>query len=185
MKKQPRVYHGPFNIAGIPGILAKTEREAGYGSKAVCFPAGVYQRDVDQTITGFTADNAVAALIDYDVFNFHFGYSLWGDGLEDIPALRLAGKKVVMHFHGCDIRDSKVAQQKYAINPCQACWPMACNRNRAHAREVAQSLGRGVVVSAPDTPEFVSHTTFLPPPVDLEKLDEAKIRELECARTPR
>ncbi|HWU13979.1 MAG TPA: glycosyltransferase [Caulobacter sp.] len=184
MKRQPRVYHGPFNIAGIPGILAKTEREAGFSSKAICFPAGVYQRDVDQTVTAFTADNAVAALIDHEIFNFHFGHSLWGDGLEDIPALKLAGKKVVMHFHGCDIRDSKVAQQKYAISVCQACWPMACNRNRAHAREVAQSLGRRVVVYTPDIREFVPNATYLPQPVDLEALDGAKLRLAGHDRDP-
>ncbi|WP_165190999.1 glycosyltransferase [Caulobacter soli] len=171
MKQQPRVYHGPFNIAGIPGILAKTEREIGLSSRAICFPAGVYQRDVDQTITSFTADHALSAMLDYDIFNFHFGYSLWGDGLEDIRFLKMAGKKVVMHFHGCDIRDSKVVQRKYPINACQACWPMACNRNRLQAREVARGLGRRAVVYTPDIQEFAPNATFLPQPVDLQELD--------------
>jgi glycosyltransferase involved in cell wall biosynthesis len=165
-----RIFHGPFNIAGIPGILARAERAAGLKSRAVCFPQGVYQRDVDQLITGFTADFAAEAFASYDIFNFHFGYSLFGDSLNDLPWLKRAGKKIIMHFHGCDIRDSKIVQEKYEVSACQACWPMACNRNRTDARRMAAKYADHVVCYTPDILEFVERSIFVPQPVDVAAL---------------
>lgn len=161
-----RVFHGPFNIAGIPGLLSRIERNRGLHSRSVCMPQGVYQRDVDQIITEFSPQFLASAIRDFDVFNFHFGHSLLGDGLQDVPWLRRAGKKVIMHFHGCDIRDSKVVQEKYKISACQACWPMACNANRAEARQMAAIYADQVVCYTPDILEFVDRSVFLPQPID-------------------
>jgi hypothetical protein len=61
ISRASRIYHGPFNIAGIPGLIARAERARGYQSSAVCFPGGVYDRDVDRQITAFTADEAARA----------------------------------------------------------------------------------------------------------------------------
>lgn len=46
---------------------------------------------------------SLPAFFKYDVFHFHFGYSLLPFGL-DLPWLPKAGKKVFMEFHGSEIR---------------------------------------------------------------------------------
>lgn len=168
-----RIYHGPFNIAGIPGLIARAERAMGLQSTAICFPAGAYDRDVDRRITAFTADEAVNAFMSHDIFNFHFGHTLLGDGLGDLPLLKFARKTVLMHFHGCDIRDSKHMQRTHRINTCQACWPMACNSNRNQARAAGRELGPRAIVYTPDLKEFLPDATFLPQPVDVRALDAA------------
>ena len=87
--------------------MAQAERDRDYRSKAVCFADGPYKRSVDQVIDGLSPTLFLNALKSYDIFNFHFGSSFFGQSLKDVRLLKLAGKKVLMHFHGCDIRDSQ------------------------------------------------------------------------------
>ncbi len=169
--KKPRIFHGLFNIAGIPGILAKTEREHGYDSQAVCFPDGHFKRSIDQTIEGLSPALFLSAAKNHDIFNFHFGSSFFGHSLRDIRLLKMMGKKVFMHFHGCDIRDSKVVQEKYPFSACMECWPMQCNENRALARKIAATQADRVFVSTPDLVEFIPGAIWLPQPVDIDDID--------------
>lgn len=172
--KPPRVFHGPFNIAGIPGLLAQFEREAGVDSRAICFPQGVYQRPVDEVISQFTPEFAADAVRSYDIFNFHFGYSLLGETLDDLPFLRAIGKKVFMHFHGCDVRDSKRVLKNEKFSACQACFPMACNYNRSRARKYAERYANATFVSTPDLAEFVQAAQWLPQPIDAATLSSRR-----------
>jgi glycosyltransferase involved in cell wall biosynthesis len=56
------------------------------------------------------------ALFSYDVFHFHFGYSLLPFNL-DLGILKLFGKKTFMEYHGSDIRRKSVfSKNKYWIS---------------------------------------------------------------------
>ena len=169
--RKPRIFHGLFNISGIPGSMARVERAHGYHSRAICFPDGHFKRSIDQTIEELSPGLFLNAVKEYDIFNFHFGYSFFGQNLKDIRLLKMMGKKIFMHFHGCDIRDSKYVLQKYPINACMECWPMLCSENRALARRVAATQADRVFVSTPDLVEFVPGAIWLPQLVDIDEID--------------
>lgn len=171
MKDKIRIFHGLYNIAGIPGIIAKHEREIGYFSKSICFPQGVYQRDVDEIITEFSEISASKFIDEYDIFNFHFGSSLLGQSLDDLALLRRMGKKIIMHFHGCDIRDSKKVMRQYEVSACHVCMPMACNLNGAHSVKMAEKHAHKILVYTPDLLEFVANSIWIPQPIDIEALE--------------
>lgn len=167
-----RVFHGLYNIAGIPAILAEAERALGVDSRSMCFSSGVYQRQVDEVIDGFSVGLLSRAAREFDVFNFHFGSSFLGGNLRDLPLLRAMGKKVFMHFHGCDVRDSREVIEKYAISACMECWPMQCSANRGRARTMAQRHADKTFVSTPDIVEFVKGSEWLPQAIDTAGLME-------------
>ncbi|MFM1977202.1 glycosyltransferase [Aquidulcibacter sp.] len=169
--KVGRIFHGMFNIAGIPGMLASQERKFGLNSKSYTFPSGAYSRETDTIIDRLDANFASWAVLNHDVFHFHFGTSLSGQELWDLRWLRRLGKKVYMHFHGCDIRDSKSVQEKYGINMCSVCWPMACNQNRNKARILAARYANKVFMSTPDLLEFIPGSVHLPQAVNIGALE--------------
>jgi hypothetical protein len=174
-RDKPRIFHGFFNIAGIPGALAKAERDLGYVSHSVCFGDGYFKREVDEVISAFSMDLFINSVKNYEVFNFHFGHSFFETNLKDIKLLKRAGKSVFMHFHGCDIRDSKKVIEKYPLSACQVCWPMQCSANRSLARKVAAEQADATFVYTPDLLEFVPGSYWLPQPVELE------IEDIECS----
>jgi hypothetical protein len=161
-------FHGLFNIAGIAGQLAHGERELGFGSKSICFQSGVGQSAADETIKGglIQVDLLKRCLGEFDVFNFHFGYSFLGQSLRDLSLLKQSGKRIAMHFHGCDIRDSKRTIKTDTFSACAACWPVACNANRQFARDEAARSANIITVSTPDLLRFVPGSVWLPQAVD-------------------
>lgn len=169
-----RIFHGLHNIAGIPSIMARAERKLGLDSTAVCFPkAGFgYQADVEEQPT--TQRELLSARFEsyanrYDVFVFHFGSSLAGESLADVPLLKRMGKRVIFYFHGCDVRDCDETIRKYEFSACKVCWPRRCNPNRQLAVEMAEKYADAVWVSTPDLLEFVPRSKLFPQPVELER----------------
>ncbi len=167
-----RVFHGPNNIAGAAGALARAQRELGVDSTSVCFGTGTYDYEVDRQLEpGLGARLRLLAMAkDFDIFHFYFGESLIGSRLIDVPWLQRAGKKVFFYFCGCDIRDSKAVIDRHEISACAACWPMGCSANRDEASAMAERAD-GVFVSTPDLLEFTPGATLLLQPVELQKFD--------------
>lgn len=171
-----RVFHGPINVAGIAGLLARAERNAGINSFSYCLPSGSYRYFSDFSVKANTPKKMELELVMFaarqawriDVFHFYFGHSLTLSHLADIPILKMLGKKVFFYFHGCDIRDSKDVIYRYPINACREHWPMACSANRKKAIAVAGRYANGIFVSTPDLLEFIPGSIWLPQPIDLE-----------------
>lgn len=157
-----RIFHGLYNISGIPGSLAKAEREHGRASQSVCYPTSFgFHTDIVLAPIGGLA-HLKAYIPEFDVFNFHFGYGFFEQSLEDLMLLKRLGKTVNTFFHGCDIRDSKQVIEKYEFSACKACWPVACNANRKQMREWARDHADHVFVSTPDLVEFIPGAIWLP-----------------------
>jgi glycosyltransferase involved in cell wall biosynthesis len=168
-----RVFHGPYNTAGIPWVMAKAERNLGLDSKAICFPSGVAKFESDEALDPWVSPAQMLARFRqyaeyYDVFVFHFGYSLANDSLADVPLLKAMGKKVIFYFHGCDIRQSKETIRKYEFSACKECWPQRCSPNRDIAREMATRYADAIWVSTPDLLEFVPGSSLFLQPLDLQ-----------------
>lgn len=171
-----KIFHGPRNIGGMAGTLARAQRDLGFDATSVCFPTGHYRYTADITIEGdqpSPARHASLARPAYDVFQFYFGESLSGHDLKDVARLRSAGKKVFFYFCGCDIRDAKATIANYPISACHNCWPALCSRNRERALEVATKHTNANFVSTPDLLEFVPNSILLPQPVEIEVIQQS------------
>jgi len=171
-----KILHGPQNIGGMAGVLAKAQRQLGVDAYSYCWPTGSFQFPADYVVPargrrGYAQDLARFFLKEgwrYDGFQLYFGTSFLGPGLWDLPVLRAGGKKIYFYFCGCDVRDSKLTIEQYRYSACAECWPMLCSPNRKEALLAAERYGDAVFVSTPDLLEFVPNSVLLPQPLDLE-----------------
>lgn len=186
-----RILHGPQNIGGMAGVLARAQRLCGIDAYSYCYPTGNFQYSADRFIQSNGSGARAREIMDfflhegrsYDGFQFYFGSSFAGLSLADVPILKALGKKVYFYFCGCDVRDSKITIQKYRFSACHHCWPMLCSPNRAKAIEVAERYGDAVFVSTPDLLEFVPGAVLLPQPIDLEMFGPIREQALLRAAT--
>ncbi len=180
-----RILHGPQNIGGMAGVLARAQRELGYDAQAVCLPTGRYDYACDQLLdparfAGLAGPlrSVLAQAPRFDVYHFYFGESLAGSSLRDVPWLKRLGRRVFFYFCGCDIRDSKHVIATYEYSACKACWPQLCSANRPQALDMARRFADGVFVSTPDLLEFVPGATLLPQPIELHQFDALRSANL-------
>ncbi|WP_434644673.1 hypothetical protein [Achromobacter piechaudii] len=168
-----KIFHGPNNIAGAAGVLAKAQRTLGYDAEAVCYSTGTYGYPADRYLKRTMADRVSSTIkesLTHDVFHFYFGQSLTGGSLYDVPWLRRLGKKVFFYFCGCDLRDAKAVIAQREFSACKTCWPAACSANRLKAVETASNCD-GIFVSTPDLLEFADNAIWLPQPLSFEQFD--------------
>lgn len=171
-----KILHGPQNIGGMAGVLAKAQRQCGVDAHSYCLPTGTFQYPADQVIHATSELDRMWQLIRffakqaprYDGFQFYFGTSYTGLELFDIALLKRLGKKIFFYFCGCDIRDSKLTIAKYQYSACSQCWPMLCSPNQKRALHVAERYADRVFVSTPDLLEFVPGAVLIPQPLDME-----------------
>ncbi|MCF7767872.1 hypothetical protein [Achromobacter pulmonis] len=172
-----KIFHGPNNIAGAAGVLAKAQRALGYDAEAVCYRTATYGYPADRYLKRTMSDRATSVVresLTHDVFHFYFGQSLTGGSLYDIPWLKRMGKKIFFYFCGCDLRDAKAVIAKYEYSACKVCWPAACSANRLKAMATAATCD-GIFVSTPDLLEFVDGATWLPQPLSFEQFDALRM----------
>ncbi|OZI72188.1 glycosyltransferase [Bordetella genomosp. 12] len=177
-----KIFHGPNNVAGAAGVLAKAQRELGFDAEAVCYGTGTYGYKADRYLKHSFRDRLATAFkegLTHDVFHFYFGQSLTGDKLFDVPWLRRLNKKIFFYFCGCDLRDAKSTIRNYQFSACKVCWPAACSANRDLALATAQDSD-GVFVSTPDLLEFVDRAVWLPQPLDMERFDTLRQSLAQC-----
>jgi glycosyltransferase involved in cell wall biosynthesis len=175
-----KILHAPTNIGGMPYVMAKAQRALGYYAKSYSIIPSPFQYDIDiqLNVNKSSKDrkkakfNAFKFALEYDVFQFYFGQSLTRDKLTDIPYLKKLNKKIIFHFCGCDIRDSKRVIAQYEISACKECWPMLCSQNQDVAYEMATKYADAVFVSTPDLLEFIPGAIWIPQPIQLEVFDE-------------
>lgn len=171
-----RVFHGPENVAGAAGVLAKAQRAIGVDAFAYCLPTN-FRYPADRILKA--SDNFERSLelfafllkerLSFNVFHFYHNTTLTLYQLSDVPWLKRLGKKVFFYFCGCDARDSKITIEKYEFSGCKDHWPLACSANRKKTIEMARRYADGIFVSTPDLLEFVPGAVLLPQPIDLEQ----------------
>lgn len=115
------------NTAGVASIIAEKQRDLGMDSTVVVFNEETYEFGADQilqvrpeskylpkyfidSIELFNKVKSIQNIISsYDVIHFHYGSVISVPmffipyGL-DLPLWKAQGKRIVMHFHGSDIR---------------------------------------------------------------------------------
>ena len=174
-----KILHGPQNVGGMAGVLARAQRACGEDAWSFCVDTGNFRYSSDQIIqansyVGQTREIWSYLLregIRFDAFQFYFGTSFTGLGLLEIPLLKRLGKKIFFYFCGCDVRDSKATIAKYQYSACAECWPMHCSPNRMQAVKTAEKYADAIFVSTPDLLEFVPGSILLPQPIELDAFD--------------
>jgi hypothetical protein len=105
----------------------------------------------------------------YETVHAHFMYTLSPDGWE-LPILKRLGRKLVVHFRGCEARDRVRNMALHpACNICTECdhSPWICTTPLAMARRaLARRYGDLVLVTTPDMLDFnpdAQHFPFFAP----------------------
>ncbi len=167
-----RVLHGVFEIAGQGMMLARGLRELGCEARALSYQIAWDGRVSDLVVDLDRAGGApgrAAAMAGafarlaprFDVFHFHFGYSLLPRQL-DLPLLRRMGKRIVLHFHGCEIRNRAHMLRTHRLSTCTECDPFCRPRHQARLLERTLRFADRAVFSTLDLAESVPGAIHLP-----------------------
>ncbi len=172
-----RVLHAPAEIAGQASVLARALRGLGVEAHSLAYNPGFPQYQPDEMrpyddqpplprYLGYLA-STLRNLRRWDVCHFHFGRTLIPPHNFDLPLHRALGRRVVFHYHGCDVRDRAHMLATHARATCSECDPF-CNPGRQ--KRVLASAGRfadAELVSTPDLLESATRARHLPVALDL------------------
>jgi glycosyltransferase involved in cell wall biosynthesis len=180
-----RILHAPTNIAGQPHVLSRALRRLGHESDVLATErhAFGYPQDIlfnyDHLRTPWRQIRKGAELARllrrYDVFHFYYGESLLA-AHRDVPFLKKAGKRVVFHFRGCDIRmrGLSLARPLSACLDCPA--PCRIDPHKQDLREAVWQLADRVLVATPDLLESVPGAELVMQAIELSEWPELPVR---------
>lgn len=111
MNSRPRILFAGYEIGAQMQLMASTFRDMGYVSHALAFNSDFRNYHTDfhishQRMPFKRVNFLLRAIRHYDIFHFFWGVSLldwWRFYGIDLPLLRLAGKKIIVHFRGTDV----------------------------------------------------------------------------------
>lgn len=172
-----KVLHAPAEIAGQASVLARALRELGVEAHSLAYNPGFPQYTPDEAL-GYDAlaplpryagylKTAAANFAKWDVFHFHFGRTLIPPHNLELPLYRALGKKVVFHYHGCDVRNRAHMLATHARATCTECDPFCVP---ARQRQILASAARHVhaeLVSTPDLLESAPRAQHFPVAAEL------------------
>jgi glycosyltransferase involved in cell wall biosynthesis len=100
----------------------------------------------------------------YEIVHLHFMIGLSESGWE-LPILKKMGRKIVIHYRGCEVRDRGVNMALHPlVNICQQCdYDGACQTDPFRKRRaVAKRYGDHFLVTTPDLKDFVPEAEYFP-----------------------
>lgn len=194
-----KILHCPANTGGNSWVLSRAERELGLDSDVMVFrkdwPGYPVDFDLHLSIDSKVSSASrllyffLRALAHYDVFHFNFGCSFLPQvqdlgifELSDLPVLRWLGKKIVVTYQGCDVRQKSFCTSNFAISACaeQDCYGGYCaSKTDALKKRRAEIFGRyahKIFAISPDLLRFLpKHAELLPcPRVNLNQWQPVK-----------
>jgi hypothetical protein len=185
-----RVLHGTYEIAGQGMMLARALRQVGVDADSLAYrvdwdgrrPDLVVDLDRHRTPAGRLWSMGVSFVrlaAHYDVFHFHFGTSFFYvaprerehalRGHWDLPLLKSMGKRIVFHFHGCDIRNRARMRATHALATCTECDPFCRPWHQDWLRQQAERYADRCFFSTLDLAESAPGAAHLPLAMDVER----------------
>lgn len=160
-----RVLHAPSEIAGQPSILARALRDLGVEAWSLATNPTFAAYHPDESpgyddmpplprYAGY-AGLVAKHLLRHDVFHFHFGRTLIPPHNLDLPLYRALGKKLVFHFHGCDVRNRAHMLATHPWSTCTECDPFCIPARQQRVLGEARAHAHARLVSTPDLLESV------------------------------
>jgi glycosyltransferase involved in cell wall biosynthesis len=181
-----RILHAPTSIAGQPQVLSRALRRLGHVSDVLEFqphPFG-YKADLtfdfDRLSTPWRQIKKGLGILrlikNYDVFHFYYGSSLLARH-RDLSLIRRAGKRIVFHFNGCDIRMRHRELARRVFCACKDC-PAPCNPDpiKEDLLDLARRMAHKLLVSTPDLLEWVPEASLAKQSIDLDAWAELPLR---------
>jgi hypothetical protein len=181
------VLHLPSAVCGIPYGLSRVERAAGIHSDVLQLysHANGYPADIPvfDRPSGKKSDMLRIATLfpgllkNYDVFHFNYGSTLidapsLGIHMADLPFYKMAGKRVVVTYAGCDARQKypTIHRTEHGISACKnmQCYNGICNSGALDASRKARiekfdKYADAIFAMNPDLMYFLpSRAKFLP-----------------------
>jgi len=172
-----RVLHAPAEIAGQASVLARALRGLGVDAHSLAYNPGFPQYQPDemrsyddepplQRYLGYLS-SAARHIGRWDVYHFHFGRTLIPPHNPDLPLYHALGRRVVFHYHGCDVRDRALMLAHQPRATCSECDPF-CNPDRQkRVRASAERFADRELVSTPDLLASAPRAEHLPVALDL------------------
>ena len=114
----------------------------------------------------------------FEIIHSHFMVIVSRSGWE-WPLLRRMGRRIVVHYRGCEVRDRSVNQRLHPdLNICDECDynPRICEKN-AERRQVASRYGNAFIVTTPDMKDFAPAATHVPFFVTAEDASRSRPRD--------
>jgi glycosyltransferase involved in cell wall biosynthesis len=149
------------DIAGVPQVLAAQQKREGILSDVLVLQRqkSGYEYDYLYLAKGYLShgyfptfrmliDN-IPLIMKYDVLHFHYS-SLWVNGI-DFLLWKMMGKRIVMHYHGSDIRGK--GEKSY----------------RRRFSDVT-------LVSTPDLLQYAERAEWIPNPIDIREFKSKRER---------
>lgn len=160
-----KVLHAPSEIAGQPSILARALRDLGVEAWSLTTNPTFAQYMPDEhppldamsplpRYAGY-AGLVVKHVFRHDIFHFHFGRTLMPPHNLDLPLYKALGKKLVFHYHGCDVRNRAHMLKTHDWSTCTECEPFCIPRRQARILDEARKFANAEIVSTPDLLESV------------------------------
>lgn len=178
-----RVLHGCYEIAGQGMMLARGLAEIGCEAHSLAYRVDWDGRrpdfivEIDRRATPLGKGAAMLGAFarwgpHFDVFHFHFGTSFLPRHL-DLPLLRAMGKKIVFHFHGCEIRDKAHMLAHQRLATCTECDPFCFPARQAKLRALAARYADRVFYSTLDLGASVPRGAHLPLAIESDRWERA------------
>lgn len=172
-----RVLHAPAEIAGQSSVLARALRGLGVEAHSLAYNPGFPQYRPDEMrpyddqpplprYLGYLA-STLRNLGRWDIYHFHFGRTLIPPHNFDLPLHGALGKRVVFHYHGCDVRDRAHMLATHARATCSECDPFCHPSRQKRILASAARFADAELVSTPDLHESATRARHLPVALDL------------------
>jgi len=187
-----RVLHGCYEIAGQGMALAAGLNALGCEAHSLAYRVDWDGRRPDFIVELDSMRGPLARMSamlgafarwapHFDLFHFHFGTSFFGStyhrasfpGLADVPALKAMGKRVVFHFHGCEVRNRERMLGAHRLATCTECDPFCIPENQRWLLTRATRLADRVFFSTLDLAESVPDGVHLPLAIDAARWEAA------------
>ncbi len=178
-----RVLHGCYEIAGQGMVLAQGLRALGCEARSFSYRVDWDGRRSDRVVEldryPGAALKGMAMLASFlrhgprfDLFHFHFGTSFLPRQL-DLPLLKAMGKRLVFHFHGCEVRNRAHMLKTHELAACTECDPFCIPPRQRWLLGRVQRHADHVFYSTLDLAESVPNSSHLPLAIEAARWEQA------------
>jgi len=186
-----RILQAPTEIAGQMALLSEHLRKLGHKCTAYNFRSDIKiekRAGVNIPVSSYQSVTArllralffIHSLLNYDYFHFHYGRTFLPKRL-DLAILKSFNKKIIMHFHGSDIRNPEFIRyqnDKLLGLIKDDTLPLIATKEQKLLIYEAKKQADVILVSTPDLFELVggSKVKWFPNSINLDEWKTEKTR---------
>lgn len=171
-----KVLFAPYEIAGQSSLLARTLRSHGVQALSLAYSDTKFNYVVDRNLHLNKVGSLERAMrmgmeflrdLDFNIYHFQFGLSFFPQPI-DIPILKLLRKKLIMHYHGDDLRQLDLIR-KHQYNYAQyVTYSDESEEKKRRRYEYFKRYVDKIFVSTPDLLNFTPTGEWLPLAIDVD-----------------